>query len=99
MLESGCARGCLAQSSGIWQILRICRFRRISMSESMQLTTAPRRAISSPTSTPERSEWLGILLLIGGFLIFNLLTCNLYPAVWCDEVWFSEPAVNLVTHG
>src|SRR5207249_4281899 len=22
-----------------------------------------------------------------------------YPEVWCDEVWFSEPAVNLVNFG
>jgi hypothetical protein len=48
---------------------------------------------------PKSSEWLGVLLILAGFLVLNVLTCNLYPQVWCDEVWFSEPAVNMVREG
>ncbi len=38
-------------------------------------------------------------MLLGGLLIFNISTCYLYPQVWCDEIWFSEPAVNMVREG
>jgi hypothetical protein len=48
---------------------------------------------------PSRGEWVGLLLLLGAFQVFNLATCNYYPTVWCDEVWFAEPAVNLVRYG
>lgn len=48
---------------------------------------------------PRTSEWLGVLLLLAGFLILNILTYNRYPQVWCDEVWFSEPAVNMAKEG
>ena len=48
---------------------------------------------------PGRWEWISLLLLLLGFLGFNLATYNFYPNVWCDEVWFSEPAVNFVQNG
>ncbi|HWX18525.1 MAG TPA: hypothetical protein VN578_01340 [Candidatus Binatia bacterium] len=48
---------------------------------------------------PALSEWTWVLALLGGFFAFNLATYNLYPAVWCDEPYFSEPAVNLVKYG
>jgi hypothetical protein len=55
---------------------------------------------SLPSSMgPPRWEWAALFLLLGGFLGFNLYTYNDYPNVWCDEVWFSEPAVNLIQHG
>jgi hypothetical protein len=38
----------------------------------------------------------GVLLLIIGIFVINLLTYNYYPNVWCDEPTFSEPAINLV---
>jgi hypothetical protein len=38
-------------------------------------------------------------LLLAVFLGFNLATYIDYPEVWCDEVWFSEPAVNRVAYG
>jgi hypothetical protein len=41
-------------------------------------------------------EWGGVLLLIIGIIVINLLTYNYYPNVWCDEPTFSEPAINLV---
>jgi hypothetical protein len=44
-------------------------------------------------------EWISLSVLLGGFFILNLATTNLYPQVWCDEVWYSEPAVNWVTEG
>jgi len=44
-------------------------------------------------------EWAALFLLLAGFLGLNLYTYNDYPNVWCDEVWFSEPAVNLIQHG
>ena len=50
-------------------------------------------------SAPRPAEWLGLFLMLGGLLLLNLLTYNLYPQVWSDEVWFSEPAVNYVTEG
>ena len=55
---------------------------------------------STPTDLrPPRGEWAALLLLLGAFLAFNLATCNYYPTVWCDEVWFAEPAVNAVRFG
>jgi hypothetical protein len=48
---------------------------------------------------PSRQEWFWVLLLLGGLFLFNLATCNFYPAVWCDEILFSEPAINRVQYG
>jgi hypothetical protein len=55
--------------------------------------------LSTPATKPPAWEWLAVLVLLTGFLAFNLATCNYYPNVWCDEVWFSEPAVNFVQNG
>jgi hypothetical protein len=54
---------------------------------------------NSTAFLPSRREWLGVLLLVGGLLVFDLATYNFYPAVWCDEMMYSEPAVNWVQHG
>jgi hypothetical protein len=48
---------------------------------------------------PSRAEWLGLFLLLCGFFGFDLATCNYYPTVWCDDVWWTEPALNLVQYG
>jgi hypothetical protein len=55
--------------------------------------------ISIADGKPSSSEWLVMFLLLGGLLVLHLATYNLYPAVWCDEVSFAEPAANLVTYG
>jgi len=52
-----------------------------------------------PDIRPPGWEWNSVLMLVGSFFIFNLYTYNYYPNVWCDEVWFSEPAVNFVQNG
>src|SRR5262245_29545121 len=48
---------------------------------------------------PHRSEWIVVAGLVAAFLVFNLATFNWYPAVWCDEVSYAEPAVNSVKYG
>ena len=48
---------------------------------------------------PPRWEWLAVLFLLAGFLALDLASYNMYPAVWCDEVLYSEPAINLLRHG
>jgi hypothetical protein len=48
---------------------------------------------------PAFSEWIWVLALLASFFAFNLATYNLYPAVWCDEPYFSDSAVNLVQYG
>jgi len=53
----------------------------------------------APLPRPHRWEPVAVLLLLSAFFAFNLVTCDYYPAVWCDEVLFSEPAINLVKHG
>jgi hypothetical protein len=63
------------------------------------ITFLYKRWMVNTTARPARSEWLGLFLLLLGFGIFNLLTCNYYPTIWGDEVWFAEPAVNKVTYG
>jgi hypothetical protein len=49
--------------------------------------------------SPTVREWTWVLFLTAALFVFDLLTYNLYPAVWCDEVLFSEPAINFVQHG
>jgi hypothetical protein len=48
---------------------------------------------------PGKSEWLVLLFALGVCLVLNSITCRLYPAVWADEVSFSEPAINYAQHG
>ncbi len=56
-------------------------------------------AASSCHPIPPKWERWSALLIICVFLIFNLVTYIDYPEVWCDEIWFSEPAVNAVKYG
>jgi hypothetical protein len=42
---------------------------------------------------------MALLILLALFFVFNVATSNIYPQVWCDEVWFSDPPVNMVTEG
>ena len=48
---------------------------------------------------PPRWEWLVVSLILLAWFGLNLATCGDYPQVWCDEIWFSEPAINLVQSG
>jgi hypothetical protein len=48
---------------------------------------------------PARWEFVSVLLLICSFFAFNLATYDYFSAVWCDEVSFSEPAINKILHG
>lgn len=48
---------------------------------------------------PERREIVAVILVIAALFILHIATYNHYPAVWCDEVSFSEPAVNAVRYG
>jgi hypothetical protein len=52
----------------------------------------------APTQSPPKWEFAVVLLVILAFLGFSLATYIDYPEVWCDEIWFSEPAVNFA-HG
>jgi len=54
---------------------------------------------SIPEAPRKIREWILVVLLITALFAFDLVTSNYYPAVWCDEVLFSEPAVNRVQHG
>ncbi len=44
-------------------------------------------------------EWVGVLVLLALLFGFDLLTCNLSPTVWCDDISFTEPAINYLMHG
>lgn len=50
-------------------------------------------------NTPARREWLWVGFVLTALVGFQFLTYRLYPVAWCDEVSFSEPAINLVRHG
>ena len=47
---------------------------------------------------PRRAEWLAATGLLLAFWGFHAATYNWYPSVWCDEVSYSEPAINLAQH-
>ena len=60
--------------------------------------------MSSPhTSVPflhiYRREWILVIGLTLLTLAFNLLTFDMFPTVWSDDVSFSEPAFNFALHG
>lgn len=38
-----------------------------------------------------------VLLLLGLLLAVNLATAELFPLVWLDEAWFTDPALNLAS--
>lgn len=64
-----------------------------------ELRAAPEPEPLAGSGKAGSAEWLAVLCLIALFLAFNLATSDSYPTVWCDEVLFSEPAINLVKHG
>lgn len=39
------------------------------------------------------------MLLLATMFGLDLVTFNLVPTVWCDDVSFTEPAINLLKHG
>lgn len=47
---------------------------------------------------PRRVEWLAVAGLLLSFWGFHAATYNWFPTAWCDEVTFSEPAINLAQH-
>lgn len=51
--------------------------------------------LSPVSSRPAKNEWVWLCVLLGAALLLNLLTYYMYPAVWMDDVLFSEPAINL----
>lgn len=53
----------------------------------------------SVSTLPNRSEWLGICALLVTSFLLNVFTYYVYPAVWVDEILFSEPAINLIRNG
>lgn len=55
--------------------------------------------VPTPSLRLPGGEWIGVLAITLLALGFNLLTFDLYPTVWCDDVSFSEPAFNFVLHG
>jgi hypothetical protein len=65
----------------------------------LAVSSAEKVAAPAPAHSPTTSEWAWVLLLIASLFTFDLVTYNFYPAVWCDEVLFSEPAIHRVQHG
>jgi len=59
--------------------------------------SAGRAAWEKPCG-PRRAEWLVVAGLLLSFWGFHAATYNCYPTAWCDEVTFSEPAINLAQH-
>lgn len=45
-----------------------------------------------------RREWIVVISLLSLLFGFDLLTSEIYPTVWCDDVSFSEPAFNYLLH-
>ncbi len=44
-------------------------------------------------------EWMGVSVLLALLFVLDLLTFDISPTVWCDEVSFTEPAINYIMHG
>lgn len=44
----------------------------------------------------DRLEVISVCVLLLAILIFNLVTAMVYPAVWLDEVAYSDPAANFI---
>ncbi|HEV2694984.1 MAG TPA: hypothetical protein VG347_18970 [Verrucomicrobiae bacterium] len=65
--------------------------------------TPPAASVSAPGVPSGKKivarEWLGISVLLALLFGLDLLTFNISPTVWCDEVSFTEPAINYVMHG
>src|SRR4051812_36112881 len=63
------------------------------------MSTAEKPETFQPAAPPKFQEWVWVLLLIAALFVSDVATYNFYPAVWCDEVLFSEPAINRVQQG
>jgi hypothetical protein len=55
--------------------------------------------ITNFVSKPSTREWTAVFGLLVCCWFCNAATCRLYPAAWCDEVWFADPAINFVQTG
>ncbi len=44
-------------------------------------------------------EFLYAMIISVALLALDLASFSLFPTCWCDEVSFSEPAINLALHG
>jgi len=54
----------------------------------MDSTTAP--------ATSTRRETINVIVLLAAILLLNLVTAMTFPAVWQDEVMYTDPAANVV---
>ncbi len=54
---------------------------------------------AAPPITVSKAEWWWLGVMLAGLFALDLLTYNYYPTVWCDDVSFSEPAINFVKTG
>ncbi len=50
-------------------------------------------------AAPAVREWFGVLVLLALLFGLDLLTYNISPTVWCDDISFTEPAINFVLRG
>jgi 4-amino-4-deoxy-L-arabinose transferase-like glycosyltransferase len=50
-----------------------------------------------------RVAWLPAILittaLVGGYILFNLATLTVFPTVWIDEAWYTQPAWSYTVDG
>src|ERR1041385_4399975 len=53
----------------------------------------------SLTRAPRDWEWLWISAILIALLGFDLATYDYFPAVWVDDISFSEPAINFAKYG
>lgn len=42
-----------------------------------------------------KHEFSILLIILGLFLLINLITVDRFTTVWLDEVMFTDPAINL----
>ncbi len=70
------------------------------MENQVQPSAAPvSPEVMAPALRVSRWEFPLALLILLAFFGFNLVTYTGYPEAWCDEIWYSEPAVNFVHYG
>jgi hypothetical protein len=70
----------------------------VSMSASLPTASVSGTPAAAGKKIAAR-EWLGVSVLLALLFVFDLLTFNISPTVWEDEVSFTEPAINYVMHG
>src|SRR6185369_5540146 len=56
-------------------------------------------ALPADAPTIRLAERLGLLALIVGFIVVNILTASLSPTVWMDEVLYTDPGFRLARLG